>query len=42
VLDAVADELSSGGNGAGPGTEGQQLLGRLLGVLGAEPEAIQA
>jgi cysteinyl-tRNA synthetase len=42
VLDAIADELATGGNGAGPGTEGQQLLGRLLGVLGAEPEAIPA
>ena len=30
-------ELSS--SGAAPGTEGQQLLGRLLGILGAETEA---
>jgi L-cysteine:1D-myo-inositol 2-amino-2-deoxy-alpha-D-glucopyranoside ligase len=35
-LDAVARELSSGTAGAAPGTEGQQLLGRLLGVLGVE------
>jgi L-cysteine:1D-myo-inositol 2-amino-2-deoxy-alpha-D-glucopyranoside ligase len=34
-LDAIAEELSAGS--AAPGTEGQQLLGRLLGVLGAEP-----
>jgi cysteinyl-tRNA synthetase len=42
VLDSLAEELSGGTNGAGPGTEGQQLLGRLLGVLGAEPEAVVA
>ena len=42
VLDSLAEELSGGTNGAGPGTEGQQLLGRLLGVLGAEPEAVGA
>jgi L-cysteine:1D-myo-inositol 2-amino-2-deoxy-alpha-D-glucopyranoside ligase len=41
-LDAVADELSNGNSGAAPGTEGQQLLGRLLGVLGAETEAVPA
>jgi cysteinyl-tRNA synthetase len=41
-LDAVAEELSSGSAGAAPGTEGQQLLGRLLGVLGAETEAVPA
>jgi L-cysteine:1D-myo-inositol 2-amino-2-deoxy-alpha-D-glucopyranoside ligase len=41
-LDAVAEELSSGSTGAAPGTEGQQLLGRLLGVLGAETEAVPA
>jgi L-cysteine:1D-myo-inositol 2-amino-2-deoxy-alpha-D-glucopyranoside ligase len=34
-LDAIAEELSTGS--AAPGTEGQQLLGRLLSVLGAEP-----
>jgi cysteinyl-tRNA synthetase len=39
VLDAIAKELFSGASDAGPGTEGQQLLGRLLGVLGAEPDA---
>jgi cysteinyl-tRNA synthetase len=39
VLDAIAKELFSGAGDAGPGTEGQQLLGRLLGVLGAEPDA---
>jgi cysteinyl-tRNA synthetase len=36
-LDAIAEELST--NSAAPGTEGQQLLGRLLGVLGAEISA---
>jgi L-cysteine:1D-myo-inositol 2-amino-2-deoxy-alpha-D-glucopyranoside ligase len=41
-LDAIAAELSSGSTGAAPGTEGQQLLGRLLGVLGAETEAVPA
>lgn len=41
-LDAIAQELSSGGPGAGPGTEGQQLLARLLTVLGAETEAVPA
>jgi len=41
-LDAIAAELSSGRTGAAPGTEGQQLLGRLLGVLGAETEAVPA
>jgi cysteinyl-tRNA synthetase len=41
-LDAIAHELSSGTAGAAPGTEGQQLLGRLLGVLGAETEAVPA
>jgi cysteinyl-tRNA synthetase len=40
-LDAIAQELS-GGSGAASGTEGQQLLGRLLGVLGAETEAVPA
>jgi cysteinyl-tRNA synthetase len=39
-LDAIASELSS--SGAAPGTEGQQLLGRLLGILGAETEAVPA
>jgi L-cysteine:1D-myo-inositol 2-amino-2-deoxy-alpha-D-glucopyranoside ligase len=38
-LDAMADELSSGSSGTATGTEGQQLLGRLLGILGAETEA---
>jgi L-cysteine:1D-myo-inositol 2-amino-2-deoxy-alpha-D-glucopyranoside ligase len=37
-LDAIAHELSSGTAGAAPGTEGQQLLGRLLGILGAETD----
>jgi cysteinyl-tRNA synthetase len=41
-LDAIAEQLSSGTPGAGPGTEGQQLLGRLLTVLGAETEAVPA
>ncbi|HEV3274469.1 MAG TPA: cysteine--tRNA ligase [Candidatus Dormibacteraeota bacterium] len=40
-LDAIAQELSES-SGAAPGTEGQQLLGRLLGVLGAETEAVPA
>ena len=35
-LDAIARELSSGTGSATTGTEGQQQLGRLLGVLGAE------
>jgi L-cysteine:1D-myo-inositol 2-amino-2-deoxy-alpha-D-glucopyranoside ligase len=34
-LDAIASELSSSPRSAAPGTEGQQLLARLLGVLGA-------
>jgi cysteinyl-tRNA synthetase len=42
VLDAIADELGGDKTGGAPGTEGQQLLGRLLGVLGAEPESIPA
>jgi cysteinyl-tRNA synthetase len=42
VLDAIAQDLSGGAEDAGPGTEGQQLLGRLLGVLGAEPDAVTA
>ena len=42
VLDAIAQELAGGAEDAGPGTEGQQLLGRLLGVLGAEPGAVTA
>ena len=41
-LDDLAAELSSGNVDAGPGTEGQQLLGRLLSVLGAETEAVPA
>ena len=41
-LDAIADDLTSGDTAAAPGTEGQQLLGRLLGVLGAETEAVPA
>ena len=40
-LDAIVEELSDG-SGAARGTEGQQLLGRLLGVLGAETEAVPA
>ncbi|MFZ0127854.1 MAG: cysteine--tRNA ligase [Candidatus Dormiibacterota bacterium] len=39
-LDAIADELSGDGAAAAPGPEGQQQLGRLLGVLGAETEAV--
>jgi cysteinyl-tRNA synthetase len=39
VLDAIAQDLAGSAEEAGPGTEGQQLLGRLLGVLGAEPDA---
>jgi len=39
-LDAIAQELSSGTQEDGPGTEGQQLLGRLMTVLGAETEAV--
>ena len=42
VLDAIAEELSGRSSGAGPGTEGQQLLGRLLGILGAETESLPA
>jgi L-cysteine:1D-myo-inositol 2-amino-2-deoxy-alpha-D-glucopyranoside ligase len=41
-LDAIADELTSGDTATAPGTEGQQLLGRLLGVLGAKTEAVPA
>ncbi|MGA8667373.1 MAG: hypothetical protein WB804_10960, partial [Candidatus Dormiibacterota bacterium] len=40
-LDSSAQELTES-SGAAPGTEGQQLLGRLLGVLGAETEAVPA
>ena len=41
-LDAIAQRAVERHAGAGPGTEGQQLLGRLLGVLGAETEAVPA
>ncbi len=41
-LDAIARELSSSTAGTEPGTEGQQLLGRLLGALGAEAETVRA
>jgi L-cysteine:1D-myo-inositol 2-amino-2-deoxy-alpha-D-glucopyranoside ligase len=41
-LDAIAEELLGGSAADTPGNAGQQLLGRLLGVLGAEPEAVAA